>query len=336
MKYTTRVQQVRNVLALHLRSGHYRPGERFLSNRALAARHGVSYQTADRLLRDLVDEGLLERRRQSGTYVSGNPATLGGVSLVMHPRAARDKSFGAKLRGILTDLLNSVGEEPLITLLDQDPVPPVGRVAVVWDRPDLAYDWAEQGQRVVLINDRPRLGSAAQRIDSVATDNAAGGALAADLLGRFTAWDKSLVVLAGPAHDPRAAERVAGFTARQTARVVWAADWYSECGAAAAEEVLASNPAGVFACNDRLAEGLVQACRQRGRRVPALVGFDDAPVAAALGLTTIGIPWEEIARGVQQIVTDRLRGSQAAAVRQTYVPQPILRSLGLGGITERP
>ncbi|MEO1237952.1 MAG: substrate-binding domain-containing protein, partial [Planctomycetota bacterium] len=86
----------------------------------------------------------------------------------------------------------------------------------------------------------------------------------------------------------------------------------------------------VFAGNDRLAEGLVSYCRKRGRRVPALVGFDDAPIAESLGLTTIAIPWEEIARGVERVVAERLRGSQAAAVRQTFVPQPVLRSLGLG------
>ena len=93
MAYTARVQQVHDVLAMHLQSGQYQPGERFLSNRALAERYQVSYQTADRLLRDLVTQGLLERRAQSGTYVSGEAQALRGVSLVLHPRGSKKRQL---------------------------------------------------------------------------------------------------------------------------------------------------------------------------------------------------------------------------------------------------
>jgi DNA-binding LacI/PurR family transcriptional regulator len=45
--------------------------------------------------------------------------------------------------------------------------------------------------------------------------------------------------------------------------------------------------------SDRLAQGVIDAARARELRVPeqlAVVGFDDAPAAASLGLTTIRQP----------------------------------------------
>lgn len=329
MRYTRRVQSVRDVLVLHLRSGHYRPGDRFLSNRALAKRHAISYQTADRLLRDLVQEGLLERRSQSGTYVTGEPLCLDSVALVMHPSAVSPGSFGAKMRAILTEALEGVTDTPFLTLLDEEPEPPNGSIRVVWERPALAQRWAEQGYRVVLVNDTPPLGNALQHIDGVATDNVAGGALAANLLGRFVQDKTRLVILAGPHDDHRAMDRVAGFRSQLDASVVWADSWHSQEGLAVAREVMSAKPTGIFTCGDRLAEGLATYCTRTGLALPPIVGFDDAPIAQTIGLTTIAIPWREIAQGVRQIVTDRLRGSTSAAVRQSYVPLPKLRTLGL-------
>ncbi len=333
MKYTSRVQQVHDLLVLYLQSGQYRPGDRFLSNRGLSHRYKVSYQTADRLLRGLVSQGLLERRAQSGTYVSGKTPTLCGVALVLHPRASRADSFGAKLgatlRAALADL---VGSEELLVFTDENPHPPANHLLVVWDRPQEVQMWADQGRRMILVNDHPGFGTAAQRIDSVSTDNVAGGALAADLLGRFAPEATSLVVLSGPRKDRRAADRVSGFIARRPAKVIHVEDWFSESAYAVSSRVLDAKPQGVFATNDRLAQGFVEYCRRVGKPVPPIVGFDDAPVAEQLGLTTIAIPWEDLGSGVRQIVDQRLRGHHGAPTRQTYAPTPVLRPLGLTGV----
>ena len=330
MGFTARVQQVHDVLVLHLQSGQYRPGERFLSNRDLAQRYGVSYQTADRLLRDLVSRGLLQRRAQSGTYVSGEAQTFAGVALVLHPRAARANSFGAKLRATLTDaLVDLPSTKVLQVFIDENPQPPTSHLLVVWDRPEEVKAWANQGRRMILVNDHPGWGVAAQRIDSVSADNMAGGALAADLLERFVPKATSLAVLSGPRHDRRAADRVAGFITRQRASVIYAEDWFSESAVAVSPQVLRTNPQGVFATNDRLAQGFVEYCRSAGHAVPPIVGFDDAPVAEQLGLTTIAIPWQDLGSGIRQIVDQRLRDHNGAPVRQTYAPTAVLRTLGL-------
>ena len=330
MGYTKRVQQVHDVLVMHLQSGQYRPGQRFLSNRGLSQRYNVSYQTADRLLRDLVAQGLLQRRAQSGTYVPGQSQTLQGVSLVLHPRASRPNSFGAKLCATLqTALADVTGTDDFLIFTDENPQPPANHLLVVWDRPQQVQAWADQGRRMVLVNDHPGLGTAAQWIDSVSTDNVAGGALAADLLGRFVPGARSLTVLSGPREDRRAADRVAGFIARAPAKVIYAEGWFRESAFAVSPQVCEIPPQGIFATNDRLAQGFVEYCRESGHRIPPIVGFDDAPIADQLGLTTIAIPWQDLGKGVRQIVDQRLPGHHGAPVRQTYSPIPVLRPLGL-------
>jgi len=66
-------------------------------------------------------------------------------------------------------------------------------------------------------------------------------------------------------------------------------------GRAGAEAVLATSPrpTALLCLSDRLAEGALHAAAARGLRVPgtlSIAGFDDAPPAADLGLTTIRQP----------------------------------------------
>ncbi|MEO0497838.1 MAG: LacI family DNA-binding transcriptional regulator [Pseudomonadota bacterium] len=66
-----------------------------------------------------------------------------------------------------------------------------------------------------------------------------------------------------------------------------------ESGRAAMDALLDRNvdrPTAVLAMSDVVAQGGMDACRERGVKVPqdmAIVGFDDAPFAAQLGLTTV-------------------------------------------------
>jgi len=223
--------------------------------------------------------------------------------------------------------------------------PPDGVLPIVWDCPRLAHAWAEAGYRVVLVNDRPdpAVGmDVVRNICSVAVDDLVGGAMAADLLLRCaksspaSAW----AVLAGPRNDRRSIERVDGFSSRLSRvglsvadmPIVWSDGWCRTDGEVAAQRLLESKPLGVFCGNDRLAEGFLAACRGAGHEAPRVVGFDDAPIATCLQLTTVGIPWEAIAGGVSQVVTRQLRRATYSPLERDafcsrYLPVPVLRSL---------
>ncbi|MGX9889348.1 GntR family transcriptional regulator [Streptomyces sp. NPDC002276] len=61
--------RLREVLAERVRSGEWSPDEPLPAESSLVAHYGVSLGTMRRVFRDLVDEGLLERRQGTGTFV---------------------------------------------------------------------------------------------------------------------------------------------------------------------------------------------------------------------------------------------------------------------------
>jgi DNA-binding LacI/PurR family transcriptional regulator len=87
-----------------------------------------------------------------------------------------------------------------------------------------------------------------------------------------------------------------------------------EHGRTAASALIKEDFRGVFCCNDRLAQGvLTEYEAQHVRSVPHVVGFDNAPIAEALHLSTIAIPWEQFAAEAVELVRNRLKGDTSSA-----------------------
>ena len=63
-------QKVKNGILLSIRSGQYKPKDRLPSEGELAAEYGVSRITLRRAIEELVSEGILVRRRGTGTFVN--------------------------------------------------------------------------------------------------------------------------------------------------------------------------------------------------------------------------------------------------------------------------
>ena len=109
--------------------------------------------------------------------------------------------------------------------------------------------------------------------------------------------------------------------------LVWSGGYGVQRKVAGAEQVLRSARSGIFCVNDQLAAGVLGWCRDRKRRVPPIVGFDDAPIAEQLNLTTIGLPWDEMLDGVIRTAKRRLAGDRSASSHQMFHPKPTIRSL---------
>jgi len=100
--------------------------------------------------------------------------------------------------------------------------------------------------------------------------------------------------------------------------LVVAADWTSDGGVAAMERLLdapAGAPTAVFAANDMMAIGALNAVTARGLRVPedlSIVGFDDIDAAAHLSppLTTVLNPAYAKGEEAGRLVLSRLAGRQ--------------------------
>ncbi|GAA4846534.1 LacI family DNA-binding transcriptional regulator [Actinomycetospora corticicola] len=101
-------------------------------------------------------------------------------------------------------------------------------------------------------------------------------------------------------------------------------------GAAALRHLLARHPGvtGVFAFNDLLAIGAVQALRAAGRRAGeqiAVVGYDDITMAALLDppLTTVHTDKYELGRTLVEVLAHRLDGHPAE--HRTLAPRLVIR-----------
>jgi DNA-binding transcriptional MocR family regulator len=94
MLYRTTARRLRAAIS----RGTWKPGERVVSTRALAAREGVSLPTAVAALRVLEAEGLIVARPRSGYFVCGEPPALPSRS--SPPRKPREVT----LEGILRDM----------------------------------------------------------------------------------------------------------------------------------------------------------------------------------------------------------------------------------------
>jgi hypothetical protein len=336
------VADAKQQLIARIAEVHHSPGQRFFSNRAVARRFGISYQTADILLRELVDEGVLVRRPASGTYIPGERTGQSGVLLIFHPRARHKNSFGSFLLDQLTSRLDqeridwrmnwkapaAASTRPLS----------VSRYPIIWERPE-AVDLAIRLKRTALVlNARPPAGIGATLIDSVSVDDFSGGAYAAQHLlaqhpsaqhpiakGQKRSRRAVLAVLAGPKHDQRSAARVAGFLSVAPATVISSATWFYEDALEVADQALAAGRDGIFCCNDRLAQAVVRRAADRARPRPRLVGFDDAPVARWLKLTTIAIPWEELVDAVVGAIRRKQTSPASAAIAQLVSTRIVLR-----------
>jgi DNA-binding LacI/PurR family transcriptional regulator len=84
----------------------------------------------------------------------------------------------------------------------------------------------------------------------------------------------------------------------------------------------ADEPTALFAHGDLVAFALLKAAAERGLRVPAdltIVGFDDGPVAEAIGLTTVSNPFEESGRRAVELLRARIADAHYP-VREVVLP----------------
>jgi len=180
----------------------------------------------------------------------------------------------------------------------------------------------------VLINTRGHAGGH----PGIHLDNAAGAAAVVEhlvALGR-----KRLVHIAGPKDNIDAQERAAAF--RATAERMGVAfeivqgDFEEESGEAAIEALLKGGHEfdAIFAANDNMAIGVLQALRRAGLEIPgdvAVAGFDDIPLARHLGLTTVRVRIAELGERALARLLEGLSGSQAGG-DEMHAPELVVRA----------
>lgn len=177
----------------------------------------------------------------------------------------------------------------------------------------------------------------------VDVDNRGGAATAVGHL--LAVGRRRIATIAGPQDMAVGADRLAGYRERLAAAgrdgsLVEIADFTHDGGRAAMDRLLSRDPSldAVFAASDLMAIGALAALKAAGRSVPddvAVVGFDDAPIAAtaAPSLTSIRQPIEEMGREMGQLLLNEIRHPGAASRQVILGTQLVVRSSSAGGGT---
>jgi LacI family transcriptional regulator len=219
-----------------------------------------------------------------------------GFELVVHPCNRTSETFLADLRGFIE-------RQKLFGVVLTPPISEDERVAAMLA--DIGCEYV----RVASVSlDAPE--------HMIETGDRLGGEAAAHHLADL--GHRRIALISGPASFRSSRERREGFELGLAARGLTLEARYSEEGAytfesgierAAALLKLDPRPTAIFAGNDEMAAGVLQAARQLGVRVPeelSVVGFDDFEIARRLwpSLTTLRAPTREIGR----LAVERLMG----------------------------
>jgi len=184
-----------------------------------------------------------------------------------------------------------------------------------------------KGLPSILINTREDSG----QHPSIHLDNAGGVRAVVDHLASL--GRKRLVHIAGPATNIDAQERESAFRAAVSdhglSGVVVVGDFEMESGEAAIRELLKQGTEfdAIFAANDNMAIGALEALRSAGKTVPAdvaVVGFDDIPLARHLGITTVRVRIAELGeRAIQRLVDGFVKDIGGD---ELHAPELVIRS----------
>lgn len=189
-------------------------------------------------------------------------------------------------------------------------------------------DALPSGLPTLLINTRA---PSAERA-GIHLDNAAGAKAVADhllALGR-----RRIVHICGPTGNIDAQERAAAFrnalAGKDVLVEVMLGDFYEESGARAVETLLSRGIDfdAIFAANDNMAIGAVEALRKAGLSVPrdvAVAGFDDIPLAKHLGLTTVRVRIAELGERALERMLAILGGTDKGG-DELHKPELVVRA----------
>jgi LacI family transcriptional regulator len=172
-----------------------------------------------------------------------------------------------------------------------------------------------------------------QDIPRVEIDNEASAVAAVEHL--IAGRGRRIAIILGPVERTDGIDRHAGYVAalerhglELDRRLVDRGDFSTESGYDAMRRLLAHGPDSVFACNDLMAAGALQAIDEAGLRVPddiAVIGFDDLPLAGwtAPRLSTVRQDIEAIGAAAVTMLT----GLIAARANDTAAAVPLVTTV---------
>ena len=342
-------QQVADILRREIAEGVFRDGQTLMTEEELRVRFDVSRQTIRQAIALLEDDGLVDRRRGSGTYVRHGPRRRQGtVHVGVVTTYITDYIFPSIVSGIesvmnengvvmnLSATYNDIRTERNILerMLDGQVdglIVEGSRTARRTENEDLYRRLAERNIPVLFMNAYyPELGN----IPHVVMDDYGGGRIAArEVLSRGYKKPGGMFKV----DDIQGKERLKGFLDEMYSQGVAIPDerlllfgteermtlLNTRQGKAFVER-LKKHEADCMTCyNDVFAVSLMVMLQQQGMKLPeemGFIGFDDAIYAemASPKLTTLGHPKEEFGSLVAEKMLRMIAGEREKSVNMAW------------------
>ncbi|RAP77368.1 LacI family DNA-binding transcriptional regulator [Paenibacillus montanisoli] len=288
-------------------------------SRALADNDKISRSSRERIQR-IADEmgyrpNLLARNfRQKSSSMIGLITDdvsdeLSGMIAKGVEQALRDNGFSMLVRNVHHDLDNEQSAIDYFADMQMD------GVILADSTLDSLAEVPSTKLPFVLIN---RFSSAEEPVSIVCTDDFAGGYDATDYLIKLN--HHKIAYINGPEDWYSSIRRLNGYIDALKknnipfhSEYVKHGDWFEDSGYRLALELFRSEdpPTAVFAANDMMAVGVIDAARECGLRVPedvSVMGYDDRTIAKYVRprLTTIQLPMFEVGQMAGQVLCEMI------------------------------
>ena len=350
-------------LRAEIASGRYAAGARLPSEPQLVKKYGVSRPTVARALLDLANEGLIDRRAGSGTYVRANTPTAAMASTRQLALLIPGLGSTEILELICGELASLVRAHDYSLLWGRSIHPGQDTDASLKHAEELCRNFIERkvsgvffapyelvpeqesanrrlaellhkaGMPVVLVDRDLQSFPQRSHFDLVGVDNVAGGYLLAEHLIKLGCRNIRFVVR--PMSAPTVEARIAGVReALVRHRLEMNPGWLCVGDPADpkfARSLIAARQADAFIChNDYTAARLLRSFEAAGLRVPhdvRVVGFDDVKYATLLSppLTTVHQPCRDIAVIALRLMLDRIAEPTLPVRSVALAPRLVLR-----------
>jgi LacI family transcriptional regulator len=309
-------------------------------SRVMNGRDDVSSETRELVQRIVRERGYTANRSARGLS-AGRTGLIGGTVPLVHPAyfsfilsGAAEALYERDMRLVLCPTQHEHERE--VTLLERmmHGTTDGGLLILPQESADELEHLLESGYRFVVVDPLQPLN---ERIPSVSAAHSAGADIAVKHL--LSLGHRRIAAITGPRGWIATEERLRGYQAALAAagilpepELVVESNFEIELGLRAARRLLDLHepPTAIFAFNDNIAIGALQAARERGVRVPeelSVVGFDDVEAAEIVTpmLTTIRQPLAEMGRMAVSLLERLIEGQRIEALHVELRTQLIVR-----------
>lgn len=317
-------KEIERILIQRIAGGVYSPGNKFMSNRAVATEFGVNILTAHRILNQLAEEGYLDRRACSGSFVPGSMTKFRSINLIFNALARNSGSFNSEL---LNGLKKALSEQKIpwkVTWLDKSlrVKPDEYNVTYQFSQKRIDRQLAQTKMHGLLIGGIPSIGTHASYFDSVSVDYFHAGVLAGKYLKKRLAKPSVAILGNPPGRSSWVESAILGFrSVWPRARIIHPQSWSIAMAPVYIAKLFTRRHEGVFCTSRRQVLDVLAYCSENKIEPPRMISMSLPPVPEQFPAPLICVSVNQVVEAASRIILNRFYGDNSPTVHLTIAPK---------------